>query len=139
MSHRTHVRAIISKCSNIIGFRNSHILVMPNTSTSSSTTSSKAFSTETSKKNNTMASEAFANNLLEYLNESCTAFHAVEAAKARLIASNFTQVNESERWDLTRGGKYFFTRNTTTIVAFTVGGAYEPGNGFTVAGAHTDR
>jgi aspartyl aminopeptidase len=55
-----------------------------------------------------------------------------------LLAANFTEVSEADVWDLQLGGRYFFTRNTTTIVAFTIGGAYEAGNGFTVVGAHTD-
>ena len=123
------------------GFRFSHII---RSTTSNHTINTKfninrAFSTQHHSKNYLMATETFANELLQYLNDSCTAFHAVEAARQRLLAANFTQVSEAERWELKCSGKYFFTRNTTTIVAFTVGGAYEPGNGFTVAGAHTDR
>lgn len=81
----------------------------------------------------------FANDIVTFLNESCTAFHAVEASKSRLLSAGFVQLSEGEEWNLVRNGKYFFTRNTTTLLAFTVGGAYVAGNGYTVCGAHTDR
>jgi aspartyl aminopeptidase len=43
-----------------------------------------------------------------------------------------------QEWTTKPGGKYFFIRNATTIVAFALGGKFEPGNGFNVVAAHTD-
>ena len=36
------------------------------------------------------------------------------------------------------GGKYYFNRNGSTLVAFTVGSKFQPGNSFKAVGAHTD-
>ena len=65
--------------------------------------------------------------------------YAEEASK-RLTAAGFQKLSERAPWrSLKRGGKYYFTRNASTIVAFAVGGRYEAGNGFNMIGAHTDR
>ena len=76
----------------------------------------------------------FANDFLAYINEACTPFHAIEAGKTMLLNAGFTCISEVDHWDIQKNGKYFFTRNHTSIIAFTVGSQYEPGNGFTVAG-----
>jgi hypothetical protein len=63
-----------------------------------------------------------------------------EEASKRLSAAGFTRLSERASWGgLKRGGKYYFTRNASTIVAFAVGARYEAGNGFHMVGAHTDR
>jgi aspartyl aminopeptidase len=78
-------------------------------------------------------------DFISFLNESCSAFHAIEAARKRLNAAGFIQLDETESWNLAAGNKYYFVRNGTTLIAFTVGDKYVPGNGFTVIGAHSDR
>ena len=35
------------------------------------------------------------------------------------------------------GGKYYYTTNNSTLVAFIVGGKFKAGNGFKVIGGHT--
>eukprot|EP01114_Cavostelium_apophysatum_P002027 TRINITY_DN11772_c0_g1_i1.p1 TRINITY_DN11772_c0_g1~~TRINITY_DN11772_c0_g1_i1.p1 ORF type:complete len:464 (-),score=113.28 TRINITY_DN11772_c0_g1_i1:1161-2552(-) len=79
-----------------------------------------------------------ANRFLEFVNGSPTAYHAVENAKKILLSEGFVQLSERDSWNLKPLGKFFFTRNQSTIVAFALGGKYEPGNGFSLVGAHTD-
>ncbi|XP_020209704.1 probable aspartyl aminopeptidase [Cajanus cajan] len=81
---------------------------------------------------------AVVSDLIDFLNASPTAFHAVDEAKKRLQSAGFHQLSEKELWELQPGNKYFFTRNHSTIVAFAVGKRYVAGNGFYIIGAHTD-
>lgn len=83
-------------------------------------------------------SASIVNDLLDYLNESWTHFHATAEAKRQLIAAGFHLLNENEEWNLKPGGRYFFTRNMSCLVAFAVGQKYDVGNGFYAIAAHTD-
>ncbi len=81
---------------------------------------------------------AFADDFVQFLNEAVTAFHAVEAMKLRLLAAGFIHLDDGDEWRLNPMGKYFYTRNGATLVAFTVGGNYRSGDGIVALGAHTD-
>jgi len=77
--------------------------------------------------------------------DSCPSpFHSVASTLSRLKnlpgKEKFVQLNEksTEPWNLQPGGRYFLTRNQSTVIAFAVGGKYQPGNGITMQGAHTD-
>eukprot|EP00271_Cylindrocystis_brebissonii_P006807 TRINITY_DN19633_c0_g2_i1.p1 TRINITY_DN19633_c0_g2~~TRINITY_DN19633_c0_g2_i1.p1 ORF type:complete len:579 (+),score=106.41 TRINITY_DN19633_c0_g2_i1:211-1737(+) len=79
-----------------------------------------------------------AEELLEFINASWTPFHAVHEAKKRLLKAGFSSLSERDTWHLEAGGKYFFTRNHSSIVAFVVGKKFVPGNGFWIVACHTD-
>jgi aspartyl aminopeptidase len=85
-----------------------------------------------------MAPPTEAEGLVAYLNASPTAFHSVAESVRRLRASGFVELSERQPWAVKPGGRYFFTRNASTLVAFAVGGRAAPGAGFVVVGAHTD-
>lgn len=50
------------------------------------------------------------------------------------------QLSERKAWteDLKLGGKYFVTRNGSSLIAFTVGGGYSSGNGVAMVAGHVD-
>ena len=59
-------------------------------------------------------------------------------ASERLERAGFRQLKEQEPWVLKPGGRYYFSRNMSALVAFAVGSKYKPGDGFVIMGAHTD-
>ncbi|KAI8476626.1 MAG: peptidase M18, aminopeptidase I [Monoraphidium minutum] len=88
---------------------------------------------------NPAAAKARALDMLEFINAAWTPYHAVEEAARRLSAAGFEHIAEKDAWDQLRpGGKYYFTRNMSTVVAFAVGKKYRPGGPFYMVGAHTD-
>jgi aspartyl aminopeptidase len=79
---------------------------------------------------------------MAFFDSSSDPFHAVHTSAQMLIDCGFEELAddvEPYRGKLQPGGKYFFTRNKSTLVAFAIGQAYQPGiGGFKVIGGHTD-
>ncbi|MEG0771896.1 M18 family aminopeptidase [Clostridium sp.] len=80
----------------------------------------------------------FAQQLIDFLYESPTAFHAVENVKADLKNAGFEELMEENKWNLKKGGKYYTTKNHSALVAFVVGNGEVENHGFKIIGAHTD-
>lgn len=87
---------------------------------------------------NKSAQKRFSEDLLQYLNDSPTAFHAVENAAEILKESGFQELKETAEWSLEQGGRYFVVKNQSCIIAFTVGDGNLAERGFRIIGAHTD-
>ncbi|KAF8605288.1 aspartyl aminopeptidase [Ceratobasidium sp. AG-I] len=79
-----------------------------------------------------------AESFLEFVNASPTPFHAVDNAVVKLEAAGFKRVSEKDNWDIKEGGKYFFTRNQSSLVAFTIPKGWKQGAGFSIVATHTD-
>ena len=83
--------------------------------------------------------EDYAQPFCDFLTQNPTVFHAVSAFHARLEKAGFKHLSERiHPWDLRRGGKYFVTRNGSSLIAFTVGTEYKPGNGLSMVAGHID-
>lgn len=87
-----------------------------------------------------MAPPKSALDFLDFVNASPTPYHAVQSSISRLEKAGFTSIKERDNWSSTLrpGGKYYMTRNASTIVAFTIGSKWKPGNPIAMVGAHTD-
>ncbi len=74
--------------------------------------------------------------LTSFLEKSPTAFHAVHEIGEILNSEGFTRLNESGSWKLERGGKYYVTRNNSSIIAFAL--PEDPAGTFMITASHTD-
>ncbi|WP_446897781.1 M18 family aminopeptidase [Clostridium sp. LBM24168] len=79
-----------------------------------------------------------ANELIEYIYESPTSFHATKNAAVLLEKCGFVELFEGDSWKLEKGGKYFMTKNQSALVAFILGNGEVEDDGFRIVAAHTD-
>ena len=73
--------------------------------------------------------------LLEFIDQSPTCFHVVQTLKNILDTQGFEQLQESGEWVLKNGGKYYVTRNQSSIIAFCVPDTFD---GFHIMASHSD-
>jgi aspartyl aminopeptidase len=81
-----------------------------------------------------------AQGFLDFVNQSPTPYHVVQTVKSQLKHNGFIELSERDNWagKIKKNSKYFVTRNSSSIIAFGIGGKYQPGNGFSMVGGHTD-
>lgn len=74
--------------------------------------------------------------LLKFIEESPTCFHAVANLADMLKKAGFLELKETDKYKVTKGGKYFVTRNDSSILAFVV--PKTKVNGYHISAAHSD-
>lgn len=77
-----------------------------------------------------------AESLLSFISSSPTQFHAVDAVERHLLENGFTELSLSEPLLLSPGGKYYVTKNRSSILAFCV--PIKQIRGAMICAAHTD-
>mmetsp|Transcript_11207 Transcript_11207/g.9584 ORF Transcript_11207/g.9584 Transcript_11207/m.9584 type:complete len:227 (+) Transcript_11207:60-740(+) len=77
--------------------------------------------------------------VMDFIDKSPSPWHAVAEGKKFLLDAGFKEIFETDSWNLEAGGKYFFSRNNSTLIGFTVGKKFSANEtGFKIVGAHTD-
>ncbi|MBE6143355.1 MAG: M18 family aminopeptidase [Erysipelotrichaceae bacterium] len=76
--------------------------------------------------------------LLQFIDESPTAYHSVENASKMLEKEGFKYIPESKKYQLKKGGKYYTTRNGTSLIAFKIGENNTSDYSFNITASHGD-
>ena len=83
-------------------------------------------------------SSASVQGLFDFIKKSPTSFHAVARVSETLIEKGFLKLSEGESWELLPGKKYFVTRNSSSLIAFTLPESKEAEKSFMMVSSHSD-
>ena len=76
--------------------------------------------------------------LIDFLKAAPTPFHATASLAQRLQAAGFERLDERLSWEIEAGGRYYVTRNDSSIIAIQLGQQSPLEVGLRLVGAHTD-
>ena len=75
--------------------------------------------------------------LLSFIQKSPSCFHAVSTISSMLRDAGYTELKECDAWKLEKGGKYFTTRNGSSVIAFAIGKDLDDYH-FQITSSHSD-
>ena len=81
--------------------------------------------------------EQVSKDMLAFLQKSPTAFHAIANIEDKLKEEGYQQLLEGQTWQMQPGGRYYVTRNHSSLIALLVGQDLSE-YGFNVAASHSD-
>ncbi|KGO65323.1 Peptidase M18 [Penicillium italicum] len=84
--------------------------------------------------------EDYSKPYCEFMTSNPTIFHAVKSFSKQLEEHGYKQLSERAVWtsELKRGGKFYISRNGSSLIAFNIGSKYESGNGVAIVAGHVD-
>ena len=74
--------------------------------------------------------------LIDFIKKSPSCYHVIHNIAAELEEAGYEQLNEAKDWTLHKGGRYFVTRNQSSLIAFTL--PEETLGGFLICASHSD-
>lgn len=77
-------------------------------------------------------------NLLHFINNSPTMFHAASETVRILESQGFTFLDPKSNWEIKEGQGYYTTSNNSAVIAFRTNSLNVVDEGFRIVGAHTD-
>lgn len=77
-------------------------------------------------------------NLLDFIDKSPSPWHAVALIETELEKFQFVRLDETEKWQLQTGRRYYVVRDDSSIILFVLGNKPLAESGFRIIGAHTD-
>lgn len=81
--------------------------------------------------------EEIVSEITSFIRVSPTAFHAVANIGAILHEKGYRRLYEGEKWEIRPGGKYYVTRNDSSIIALNIGNELKE-YCFKIAASHSD-
>lgn len=77
-------------------------------------------------------------NLLDFIDRSPSPWHVVASIETALREFQFIRLEETDKWVLQAGGRYYVIRDDSSIILFILGSKTPVESGFRIVGAHTD-
>ncbi len=83
-----------------------------------------------------MTDKDLCRGLFKFIEQSPSCFHVIANLKEKLDKAGFTELRERDAWEIVAGGKYYVTRNDSSLIAFQVPESVV--KGFHMVASHSD-
>lgn len=82
--------------------------------------------------------KGFAREMIEFIDDSPSPYHAVQNSSSILEENGFTKLEPTDKWELKLGGRYYIKKTNSTVIAFTIPNKLDLKKGIKIFASHTD-